>query len=355
MGYPSLEIDLSKIRLNTEYLVNLCSKHTIEIMGVAKGVCASLPIVKAMLSGGIKKLGDSRIQNIRALKEAGINVPMYLIRIPMPSELEEVINWSDGSLNSEIEVIKAISHKARLNDKLHKVILMVDVGDLREGIMPDDVLDVAGQILACPGVELEGLGTNVGCYGGIIPSMENTQILIDLARDIEKRYGITMKTLSGGNTATFNILEKNNLPQGINQFRTGEAILLGTDVTNNRVIPGTYQNTMILKTEVIEIKVKPSYPMGEMGLDAFGNIPIIVDKGLMKRAIVALGRQDCKIDGLTPIDPTIQIIGASSDHLLLDVTNSAGVALGSIIEFKLSYGAMLSLSTSSYVEKTFRS
>lgn len=353
MGYPSLEINLSKIRLNTEYLVNLCSNHTIEIMGVAKGVCASLPIVKAMLSGGIKKLGDSRIQNISALKEAGIDVPMYLIRIPMPSELEEVINWSDGSLNSEIEVIRTISHKAKLYDKLHKVILMVDVGDLREGVMPDDVLDVAGQILACPGVELEGLGTNVGCYGGIIPSKENTQILIDLARDIEKRYGITMKTLSGGNTATFNLLEKNSLPQGINQFRTGEAILLGTDVTNNRVIPGTYQDTMILKTEVIEIKVKPSYPKGKMGLDAFGNIPIIVDKGLMKRAIVALGRQDCKIDGLTPVDPTIQIIGASSDHLLLDVTNSAGVALGSIIEFKLSYGAMLSLSTSSYVEKTF--
>jgi len=352
MGYPRLEIDLSKIRLNTEYLVNLCSNYNIEIMGVTKGVSAFLPIVKAMLSGGIKKLGDSRIKNIRTLKEAGINVPIYLIRIPMLSELEEVIYWSNGSLNSEVEVIRTISHKAKLYDKLHKVILMVDVGDLREGVMPDDVLKVAGQILACPGVELEGLGTNVGCYGGIIPSKENTQILIDLARDIEKRYGITMKTLSGGNTSTFDLLEKRGLAQGINQFRAGEAILLGTDVTNNRVIPGTYQDTMKLKTEVIEIKVKPSYPQGKMGQDAFGNIPIIVDKGLMKRAIVALGRQDCKIDGLTPVDQAIQIIGASSDHLLLDVTNSAEVGLGSIIEFKLSYGAMLSLSTSSYVEKT---
>lgn len=354
MGYPRLEVDLSKIRLNTEYLVNFCSKHNIEIMGVTKGVCAFPPIVKAMLSGGIKKLGDSRIKNIRALKEAGINVPMYLIRIPMLSELEEVIYWSDGSLNSEVEVIRNISHKAKRYDKLHKVILMVDVGDLREGVLPEDVLKVVDQIITYPGIELEGLGSNVGCYGGIIPSKENTQILIDLARDIEKRYGVTMKTLSGGNTATFNLLEKTGL-EGINQFRTGEAILLGTDVTNNRVIPGTYQDTMKLKTEVIEIKVKPSYPTGEMGQDAFGNIPIIMDKGLMKRAIVALGRQDCKIDGLTPVDQTIQIIGASSDHLLLDVTNSAEVGLGSIIEFKLSYGAMLSLSRSSYVEKIFYS
>lgn len=354
MGYPSLEIDLSKVTLNTEYLVNFCGKHDIEIIGVTKGVCASFPIAKAMLSGGIKKLGDSRIKNIRALKETGINAPMYLIRIPMLSELDEVIYWSNGSFNSEVEVIRNISLKSKLYDKIHKVILMVDVGDLREGVMPDDVLKVVGQILAYPSVELEGLGTNVGCYGGIIPSEENTQILIELAQDIEKRYGVRMMTLSGGNTATLKLLEKGGLPQGINQLRVGEAILLGTDVTNNRVIPGTYQDTMKLKTEVIEIKVKPSSPIGKIGQDAFGNKPIIEDRGLMKRAIVALGRQDCKIDGLIPVDPSIQIIGSSSDHLILDVTNCANVGLGTIIEFKLSYGAMLSLSTSSYVEKTIK-
>ncbi|KLU60634.1 hypothetical protein CEB3_c30170 [Peptococcaceae bacterium CEB3] len=351
MGYPRLEIAESKIRLNCEYLTNFCSRQGIAIMGITKGVSALLPVVKAMLRGGIEKLGDSRMKNIRALKEAEIGVPVYLIRIPMLSELEEVVYWSEGSFNSEVDVMQALAHKAKLYNKTHKVILLVDVGDLREGILPEDVSKTVGQILDFPALELEGLGTNVGCYGGVLPSPENIRILFDLAQEIEKRYGIRLKTLSGGNTATLSLLEKSNLGQGINQLRLGEAILLGTDATNHRAVPGTSMDTMRLKAEVIEVKWKPSYPIGKIGRDAFGNIPVIEDRGEMRRAIVALGRQDCRIEGLTPVDQSMEIIGGSSDHLLLDVTRCADIGIGSLVEFKVTYAAMLSLSTSSYVEK----
>ncbi|AYO31042.1 MAG: ornithine racemase [Thermoanaerobacteraceae bacterium] len=351
MNYPLVEIYIEKIRHNAGYLVDFCSKHNIEVMGVSKGVCAMTPVVNAMLQAGIKKLGDSRIQNIISMRQNSLNCPIYLIRIPMLSEVAEVVRWADGSLNSEIDVIKALSQESVIQGKKHRVILMVDVGDLREGVMPEDVLDMVGKILGLPGVEFEGLGTNLGCYGGILASYENTKVLVDLAGDIEKRYGIKVKTLSGGNTATLKLLEKGGLAPGINQFRIGEAILLGTDVTNFRKVPGTLQDTMVLKTEVIEVKVKPSSPIGEIGRDAFGNIPVFVDKGPMKRAIVALGKQDCRIEGLTPVDETMEILGGSSDHLLVDVTNSRNIQVGSIIQFRMSYGAMLSLMTSEYVGK----
>lgn len=351
MRYPCVEIDINKIRHNARYLVDYCGNNGIEVMGVTKGVCALHLVVKAMLDGGVKKLGDSRLHNIKALREAGFEVPIYLIRIPMPSEVRDAVRLADGSLNSEVDVVKALSREARALGRTHKVILMVDVGDLREGVMPEDVLDVVGQIIGLPSIEFEGLGTNVGCYGGILPSYENTKILVDLAGDIEKRYGIKVKTLSGGNTATLSLLEKGELAPGINQFRIGEAILLGTDVTNFRKVPGTLQGTMKLKTEVIEIKVKPSYPIGEIGRDAFGNVQVYEDKGPMRRAIVALGKQDCRIEGLTPVDKCMEILGASSDHLLIDVTKCVDIRVGDIIEFDMSYGAMLSLMTSKYVDK----
>ncbi|MDI3481655.1 MAG: ornithine racemase [Tepidanaerobacteraceae bacterium] len=351
MKYPCVEIDINKIRHNARYVVDYCGKNGIEVMGITKGICALLPVVMAMLDAGVKKLGDSRLHNIEALRKAGFEVPIYLIRIPMLSEVRDAVHLADGSLNSEVGVIKALAHEAQAIGKIHKVILMVDVGDLREGVMPEDVLDVAGQIIGCPGVEFEGLGTNLGCYGGILASYENTKVLVDLAADIEKRYGIKVKTLSGGNTATLALLEKGELAPGINQFRIGEAILLGTDETNSRNVPGTLQGTMKLKAEVIEVKTKPSLPIGEVGRDAFGNVPVFEDKGLMKRAIVALGKQDCRIEGLRPLDETIEILGASSDHMIIDVTKRSKIETGDVLEFGMNYGAMLSLMTSKYVDK----
>ncbi|RKL61745.1 alanine/ornithine racemase family PLP-dependent enzyme [Thermoanaerobacteraceae bacterium SP2] len=354
MGYPQMEIGITRILHNARYIVDYCWKNGIEVMGITKGVCAFEPVVKAMLDGGVKKLGDSRLDNIKALRQAGFDVPIYLIRIPMLSEVREVVHLANGSLNSEVNVIKALSQEARAIGRVHKVILMVDVGDLREGVMPEDVLDTVGQIISLPGIEFEGLGSNVGCYGGVLPSYENTKLLVDLARDIERRFEIKVKTLSGGATASLILLEKGKLAPGINQFRVGEAILLGTDTIGYRIVPGTLQGTMKLKTEVIEVKVKPSCPIGEIGRDAFGNVPFFEDKGPIKRAIVALGKQDCRLEGLIPKDKSIKILGASSDHLLLDVTNSGDIKVGDIIEFDMSYVAMLSLMTSKYTEKIIK-
>lgn len=351
MGYPRLEINLSKIQQNATYVTTICGINGIEVMGVTKGICALKAVVNAMLAGGVNKLGDSRLQNIEEMRNYEIDVPIYLIRIPMLSEVAKLVELADGSLNSELEVIYAISKTAASLGKKHRVILMVDVGDLREGVMPEDVVDVAGKIIGLPGIVFEGLGTNLGCYGGIKASFENTKILVDLSKDIQKKYGIEVKTLSGGNTATLALLEKGGLASGINQFRLGESILLGTDVNNFRKVPGTVQQTMTLKAEVIEVKTKPSYPIGEIGRDAFGNIPRYIDKGIMKRAIVAIGKQDCRIEGMTPVDGTMEILGASSDHLILDVTNTQGIKVGSIVEFNVDYAAMLAAMTSKYVEK----
>lgn len=351
MQFPCVTIDLKKIEHNTKQLVKWCSDYKIEVMAVTKGICGLDKVAKTFIKGGATKLGDSRIENIVSLKQAAIQVPIYLLRIPMLSEAEDVVRWADGSLNSEIKVIKALSEIAKAFGKKHKVILMVDVGDLREGVLPENVLDTVGNIINLSGIEFEGIGTNLGCYGAIKASYDNMKLLVDLAKGIQKTFGIEVKTVSGGNSSTLLLLKKGGLPTGITQFRLGEGILLGDDPSTSKPLPNTYQDAIVLKTEVIELKTKPSYPIGEIGLDAFGNRPVFEDKGPMKRAIAALGKQDCRIEGLTPLDKSINILGASSDHLLLDVTKSSNINVGSIIEFSLSYGALLSLMTSKYVRK----
>ncbi|HHV82635.1 MAG TPA: alanine/ornithine racemase family PLP-dependent enzyme [Tepidanaerobacter syntrophicus] len=352
MIYPSVKIDLEKLRNNTNRIVNLCKEKDIEVMGITKGICAFLPAVRAIIGGGAKKLGDSRIKNIKMMRKEGIGLPIYLIRCPMLSEIKEVVDLADGSLNSELEVIKALSYEALAEGKKHKVILMVDVGDLREGVMPEDALDITEEILKLPAIEFEGIGTNTGCFGGVKPTYRNTKILADLANCIEKKYSIELKTISGGNSDTLNLLKESELPPRVNQLRIGEAILLGTRVNKFPELQ-FYRDSFVLEAEIIEVKMKPSRPIGEIACDAFGKVPVFEDKGLMRRAIAAIGRQDCIIEGLSPLKDLIEIIGSSSDHLILDVTKSKDINVGSKVRFRLSYSALITLMNSNYVTKNY--
>lgn len=352
MKCPRLEINLEKIRKNTLLIKNICSKQNIEVVGITKGFCAFLPIVRAYYKGGIKKFGDSRLLNLRRLTEGGIPGEKYLIRIPMLSEVSDVIKWSDVSLNSEIETIKALGIEAEKQNKNHSIILMVDVGDLREGVLPENVIDVVKSISMVPKINFMGLGLNVGCFGGVLPSFENTMILVNLAKAIKQVLDLEVDILSGGATSGLILIEKGELAPGINQFRVGEGIIIGTDTTGERNIKGAYQDTVKLVAEVIELKKKPSVPIGEIGRDGFGNKPHFENNGIRLRAILALGRQDVILEKLIPEDSRIKLLGGSSDHLILDVTESNNdFYVGKEIYFTLSYGTMLSLMTSEYVEK----
>lgn len=322
--------------------------------GVLKGAAGDIRVMEAFLRGGIESLGDSRLRNIIKFREAGFSGEIVLLRLPQLNEVNEIIQYADVSLVSEETTIRALGTAARKADKVHGIIIMVDVGDLREGVLPEDLEDFIRGIVNLSGIEIRGLGTNVGCYGGVLPSRENTRLLVDLKARIEKKLGINLPVVSGGNTATTILFEENSLPVGINNLRVGEAILQGTDITNQRVIRGLNHNNFTLTASIIEIKEKPSVPTGEIGCDAFGNKPEYPDRGIRKRAILAVGRQDMKLDGLTPALDKAEIMGASSDHLLVDITEvDRELRIGDEMEFYLDYGAMLAVMTSPYVYKNY--
>jgi predicted amino acid racemase len=356
MKYPYLTVDLNKIEKNARYITDLCNKNDIEVVGVTKGCCGIPEVAKVMLKGGVKYIADSRLDNLKKIRMSGYDKELMLLRMPMKSEFEEVVDIADMSLNSELETIKELSDIAKYRNRLHKIILMIDLGELREGILIKNVKDYVKQILELDGIEFLGIGTNLACFSGVLPTYENMRELVDLKDELEDFFNIKIPIVSGGNTSALKLIEDNKLPAGINQFRVGEAILIGRDVSRNRIVPGTYQDTFILVAQIIELKEKPSVPKGELGRDAFGNIPKFVNKGIIKRAILALGKQDVDIKGLTPLIDGVEIIGASSDHLVLDITKSPQkIELNQEVRFKLNYSALLSACTSPYITKKFLS
>lgn len=350
MSFPKMTIDLQMIENNVKSLIKLCGKHGIKVAGVTKVFCGNPTIAKAYIDGGVSYLADSRIENLMRMKD--LEIPKMMLRLPMQSEVEKIIEYADISLNSEIDTIRLLSEKALEKNKVHKIILMVDLGDLREGYYTDESLfESVEQIIKLKGVKIIGLGTNLSCYGGVIPNKEILDRLSNLENQIEYKYNIELEILSGGNSSSVHLLSDNTIER-LNNLRLGETLILGTEPARGGQVEGTDNSAFNLQVEVIEIKEKPSVPTGEIGKDAFGNIPTFIDRGIRKRILCAVGKQDVDFGTLYPLDENLIILGGSSDHLILDGSNSfVDYKVGDIIQFKMHYVSILRAMTSEFVKK----
>lgn len=350
MSTPRVEINLKKIAHNANTLKSLLGLKGIDVIGVTKAVCGNPNIANTLVKCGIKILADSRIANIKRMRDSGIKAEFLLLRTPTPTQTESVVKYADMSLNSELSVIKMLSKFSVKHNTVHKIILMIELGDLREGIMPSDLNTLIKKILPLKGIKLQGLGTNLACFGGIVPDEEKMEYFSSIARKIDKKFGLTLSFISGGNSANFDWFISTNDVGKINNLRLGESIFLGCETLYRNPIPGLFTDAFTLVAEVIESKNKPSLPYGKISQDASGNVPEFQDQGIIKRAILDIGLQDVLVSGLTP-RLNVKILGASSDHTIVDA-KANNLKVGNKLEFDLNYGALLSAMTSPYVFKT---
>lgn len=346
--YPCLHIDRDKIAENARTMKELTGRYGIEITGVTKVFGGEPRIASTLTAQGIRKLGDSRIENIK--KYASLDCEKWLIRMPSISEAEDAVRYCDVTVNSEIETLEALNRAALHQGKIHKVILMADLGDLREGyIKEEELARAAAYVKEKKGLELYGLGTNLTCFSFIQSDEEKMNRLLTLAGKYD-----AATCISGGNSATLRLMLNGGIPAGINNLRLGESVLFGRERATYQYLPGTHNDTFILEAEIIEAKEKPSMPIGTIGADSYGHTPTFIDRGIRKRIICALGKQDVDVETMWPVDQGAEIIGASSDHLIVDVTDAdRHFKVGETIRFRLGYFAVMRAFTSSYVEKRF--
>ncbi|MFN3233401.1 MAG: alanine/ornithine racemase family PLP-dependent enzyme [Alphaproteobacteria bacterium] len=349
MTAPRLEIDLGKIRRNASVLVKLLSGHGISVSGVTKAVLGLPDIARALLDAGVSGLADSRIENIQTMRDAAVNTSMTLIRSPMISQAALVVRHADTSLNTELDVISELSKAAQAIGRTHGIVLMVELGDLREGIMPADLETAVRRTLVFPNIAFKGIGTNLACRCGVAPDVANMGELSALANAIDATIGPVVSVVSGGNSSNLAWILAGADTGRINNLRLGEAILLGCEPLYRQPIEGLHTDAITLVAEVIEAKVKPSQPWGEIGESAFGAVRPATNSGAVSQAIFALGQMDTDPDGLTP-PPGIEILGSSSDHLVVD-TGKDSLPVGAEVSFQLNYSAMVRAMASPFVAR----
>lgn len=357
--YPRVEINLKKLRSNIDQMVSRCNAQGIDVAGVIKG-CTGIPeCAKQFEEGGCKFIASSRLEQLQDAKDIGVKLPLMLIRVPMLSEVTDVIKLTDISLNSEEVVLKALNDEAIIQGKVHQVILMADLGDLREGFWnKEELLNTAIKVeTQMDGLELAGIGTNLGCYGSINATPEKLQELVDLAELIEGRIGHALKYISGGATTSLPRVLEGNMPKRVNLLRVGEGILLAKDLKDlwGLDMSFMYQDVFVLKAEVIEVKDKPSHPVGEIMFDAFGFKQEYTDRGIRRRALLALGKVDYAFpDMIYPRDKGIEILGASSDHTIVDIQDAErDFKVGDIMTFDLCYATIVYVTNCRNVKQIF--
>jgi ornithine racemase len=347
---PRLEIRLDAITHNARTLVDRLGRRGIAVTGVTKAALGRPDVALALVDGGVRALGDSRIENIEALRRAGVVARMTLVRTPMLSQVHRVVRHVDVSYNTELEVITALASEARRRGVVHRIVLMVELGDLREGVMPVDLDPLVREILDLPGVTLIGLGTNLACRSGVVPDAAKMAELSALAASVELAHGLRLELVSGGNSANLEWALGDDPVGRIDDLRLGEAILLGREPLHRRAIEGLHTDAFTLVGEVIESRIKPSLPWGRTARTAFGPPGAVFDRGPVAQTIVALGEQDTDPQGLQAPEG-IEIVGASSDHLVL--ASATVVPIGTELRFQPDYSALLrAMTTPTVVDVT---
>lgn len=351
MTAPRLDIDLEKVRHNCRTLVDRLAPKGIDVTGVTKAFLGASEMAQAMLDGGATSLGDSRIENLQAMRGFSVEAPMRLIRSPMLSQVDAVVELVEISFNTESSVISALSLSAAQHGIVHGVVIMVELGDLREGVMPDDLSTLVALVMSLPNVRLAGLGTNLACQTGVIPDVAKMDELSRLSDSVEVEFGIDIEMITGGNSANLSWALSGVDTGRINNLRLGESILLGRDPLHRQAIDGLHTDAITLVAEVIEAKDKPAMPWGDVAEAAFSGQPERTGDGTIHQAILAVGRQDIDPDGLT--SPTgIDVLGASSDHLVVRTMPDA-ISVGQEVSFELNYSALVRAMTSPFVERTY--
>ncbi len=347
MSCPRVEIDLDKIGHNARSLVERAGKLGISVTGVTKAVLGLPPLAAVLLASGVTALGDSRIENIETMRAAGLHGPMVLLRSPMVSQADRVVASGATSLGTNRRVMACLAQAARDQRVEHGVILMVELGDLREGIMPDRLSGAVAHVLSLGGIRLRGIGANLACRSGIAPDAVNMAELSGCVERVEQEFGIELDVVTGGNSANLLWAFGPGDPGRVNNLRLGESILLGCEPLQRKPIPGLHDDAVALVAEVIESSRKPSRPWGRVEQSAFGaSDPTGDDRGPVCQTILALGHQDTDPGGLVP-PRGVRIVGASSDHLVTETDRQ--LKAGTEIRFRQNYGSFMRAMTSPYV------
>jgi predicted amino acid racemase len=344
-----------RLRHNYNYIENVFRQNRIEWGIVTKLLCGNRIYLEEVVNLNIRQLLDSRLSHLRVIKKIAPHIQTVYIKPPAKRSITGIIKFADVSFNTQYETILFLSKEAMRQKKLHKIILMIEMGDLREGIMGEKLVSFYQKVFNLPNIRIVGIGTNLNCLHGVMPSQDKLIQLSLYKQLLETKLKKKIKWVSGGTSVMFPMIFKKQIPKNINHFRIGETLYFGMNLITGKKFSDMRDDVFVLSSEIIEIEEKPALPFGELGLNPSGEM-MEIDKNLygkkQTRAIIDIGLLDINPDFLISADKKINIVAASSDMLVLDISDSdKNYRVGDLVNFKLKYMGALGIMNSMYIDK----
>ncbi|MCX8032041.1 MAG: alanine racemase [Thermoleophilia bacterium] len=332
---PTLRVNLETIGQNTEAVARLLRDRNLALVAVTKGCLGDPRVAAAMLEGGAIALADTRESNLERLRNSFPEVELHRIYLP---------SFMEPSVLADIAYVSSLEGAARLADlvaasflaggKSQKVMIMVESGDLREGVPKEQLADLALFIASRRELELVGLATNYACFQGTPSGVLQSAVIVAEAAGQLRSLGYEVPRVSGGNSSLLGFLVDGcDLPKEITELRCGEALLLGHDALYRRTLPGCRGDGCVLRAEVVERYTKRT-----------------VEKE-SRRVVLAVGRQDLGRGEIAFVDPWLTEVGRSSDYLVAELDPGAeDLSVGCEVEIRLFYEALVAAWSSPYVK-----
>lgn len=354
---------MNRLCINMEALQNNISRinEIVSARGgtwtlVTKVLCGHEDILNEIIKMKVTSLGDTRLDNLHPIRNVK-GIERWYLRVPPPSATGEVVEYADVSINSEKETIHQLASDAKAAGKKHKIVVMIELGDLREGVLPGGLIDFYNDIFSLPNIDILGIGANLGCLSSTLPSVDQLMQLVLYRELLELKFGHRLPIVSAGTSVILPLLDKYRIPNSVNHWRVGESVFLGTDLVNGGTLKGFRDDVFILEAEISEIKQKSMTPLGEVAnvapFEPMDNETELEPGQRGRRALVSLGELDTDVRGLIPVAPNCRIVGASSDITVvhIDDDDSSGYKVGDTLPFKMSYSALLRIMNGRYIPK----
>ncbi len=361
-----LVINTKKIQNNIKVLSTYFEEHNIEWSLVTKVFSGDKEFLKKVLTDdvieNINSIGDSRLTSLKNLKEVNPNMRTIYIKPPAKVYVDEVVKYADISLNSSYNTIKALNAAAKKNGIVHEIIIMVELGELREGVQRSELMDFCEKVFELSNINVIGIGSNLGCMYGVEPSYDKLLQLSLYEELISAKFNRDLKLVSGGTSITLPLIENKTIPKDINHFRVGEAAFFGISPLNNEQFMDLSIDTFEFRANIIELEEKKIVPEGVISDGNIGHSAEFNEEDQSEtsiKAILDFGLLDVEKDDIESIDNDLKFVGITSDMLVVDIGNNKTkegkkkYSIGDKIKFKPNYMGVARLLNSKFIEKKF--
>ncbi len=361
-----LIIHAEEIKDNIRKLSSFFKKHNVEWSLVTKVFSGDLGFLENILTDDVIKdinsVGDSRLSSLKNLRQVNPDMRTIYIKPPAAVYADDIVSVADISLNSSYETIECLNEAAKKQDKVHEIIIMIELGELREGVNREAVLDFYEKVFEMSNIRVIGLGSNLGCMYGVEPTYDKLLQLTLYKELISAKFKKDLRLISGGSSITLPLMGKGVVPPEINHFRVGEAAFFGTSPLENKRFMDLATRTFEFKANIIELEEKGTVPDGIINEANIGHTAEYDEEQISEmtcKAILDFGLLDVDHKDIEPYIKDIKFVGITSDMTVVDIGKNKlsngqdRFRVGDTILFRPNYLAVARLLNSKFIEKIY--